>query len=783
MKALTKKISVGLGMVLSFLSFGQIEFEARPKPGNYPDLNKVSFVIPEGSKAYFTTDGTRPSSYSQRLNSTESIVGNTCFSIALYDVTGKRKDTVLSYITDFKHDLPIISIVSNPANFFDSAIGIFEKGCCADTIDPYMGANFWKDWEREINIEFFDTNGVIGFNQRAGVKIFGGYSKSMPQKSLAIYARSKYGQKKFEYPIFPQLEINKYKNFVLRNGGGDMLAAHARDVFATQLVKETGIDYQEYRPCAVYINGRYWGLYNIREKINEHYLKAHYGYDKDSVIIMRHVYERQHGSPYDYRNTLKFIQNNSLTDPEALAFVSAEIDIDNYILYNILETYTANGDAGGNIRYYKSTSPETKWKWIFFDLDLGLNTTGAHEVRNNTVEDFTTYSNEQWPNPSWSTLIIRKILEHDSLKMLYINQFCDLLNTTFDSTRAMTLADKLKTEQQNEIDAHLKRWGIYRSRYDRSWQYIKDFAEQRPRYLYQFIQERFELAAPVNVKVVVDKKAGKVDFNTLELKQNYSGQYFPGIKLKVVATPRFDYVFKGWKGRSEVSPVLYVDVNENTVFEPIFEKRPKSDWRKFVVVSEINAAQAKDDDSEDFIEIYNLKDTLIDISGWIVKDEEDKHHFVVPQGTRLEPHGFVVLVQNKKAYLKRYPDANYIVGDIGFGFKAESDKIRLYDADTNRIVSISLKKIGIAENDTSNLVLARFTYKKEEEKGYLLETPNPGAKSKAQLFYEAEERQKEFYRQLFFYAISSTVALGTLIFILVRRKRRRKLRMEKDSIF
>lgn len=776
MKRLTKSLSVGLGMLLCLVSFGQSTFKAQPIPGNYPDLQEVNFSIPEGSKAYFTTDGTRPSYYSTRLSSVEKIVGNTSFSIAIYNEEGKRNDTILSYITDFKHDIPIISIVSNPANFFDSATGIFEKGCCADTIDPYIGANFWKDWEKVINVEFFDTNGVIGFNQKAGVKIFGGYSKSMPQKSLAIYARSRYGNKKFEYPIFPQLEIDKYKNFVLRNGGGDMLAAHARDVFATQLVKETGIDYQEYRPCAVYINGRYWGLYNIREKINEHYLKAHYGYDKDSVIIMRHIYERQHGSPYDYRRTLRYIQNNSLTDSEALNFVSKEIDIDNYILYNILETYTANGDAGGNIRYYKSTSPETKWKWIFFDLDLGLNTTGKHEVAKNTVEDFTTYSTEKWPNPAWSTLIIRKILENDSLKMLYINQFCDLLSTTFDSTRAMSLADQLKAEQQNEIDAHLKRWGIYRSRYDRSWQYIKDFAQARPRYLYQYIQERFALEAPVRVEVNVDKKAGSVDFNTLLLQENYSGKYFPGVKLKVKATPRFDYVFKGWKGRSEVSPEIYVAVNENTVFEPIFEKRPKSEWRKHIIISEINAAQAKADLSEDFVELYNLTDTLIDISGWILKDKEDIHHFVVPQGTKLMPHAFLILAENKKAYLKRYPDADYVIGDVGFGFKGEHDKIRLYDADTNRIVSITLKKLGVAENDTSNLVLERFIYRKKEESGYLLEAPNPGAKSKAQLLFEEEEKRKAFYRQLFFYAIGSAVVLGTLIFVLVRRKRQLKLK-------
>lgn len=774
MKKLLQILCLSLSTFLALNSIAQSEFKIHPSPGNHPKLNKVKFTIPEGFKAFYTKDGTRPSYYSTPLNELESINGNICFSIAIYNKEGKRKDTVASFITDFDHDIAIISIVTNPANFFDSAIGIFEKGCCADTIDPYKGANFWKDWEREINVEFIDTNNVTGFNQKAGVKIFGGYSKSMPQKSLAIYARTKYGNNRFRYPIFPQLEFDKYKNFVLRNGGGDMLAAHARDVFATQLVKGTGIDYQEYRPCAVYINGRYWGLYNIREKINEHFIKAHHGFDKDSLIIMRHKYERQHGQPYDYRRTLNYIEKNSLKDRKALSYVSNEIDIDNYILYNILETYTANGDAGGNIRYYKGTNPETKWKWIFFDLDLGLNTTGKHEVEKNSVEDFTTYSSELWPNPAWSTLIIRKILENDSLKYLYINQFCDLLNTSLDSTKAMALADKLKEEQANEIDAHLKRWGIYRSRYDKSWQYIKDFAQKRPEFLFQFLQNRFDLEKPVTIEIITDNKKGKLSFNTLKIKEAYKGTYFPNVPIKMEVEPRFDYVFKGWKGRSETGKSLYIRVNENTVLEPIFEKRKKSVLADKILISELNVSQGNNDPTDDFIELYNLSGEVIDLSGFILKDNDDAHNFVFPKGSMIKGNAFVIVCQNKEAYLKRYKDTENLIGDIDFGFKSKKDKIRLYDADTNIIACINLKKIEIEENDTSNLVLERFVFREKDEMGYILEQANPNGKSLSQLIFEEEEKQRAFLQELFFYAISSTVVLITIIFIILRRKKKRK---------
>lgn len=774
MKKLLQILCLAVSVLISFNSIAQSEFQIHPSPGNHPGLKQVNFTIPEGYKAFYTKDGTRPSYYSSRLNDIENINGNACFSIAIYNKEGIRRDTVASFITDFKHDIAIISIVSNPANFFDSAVGLFEKGCCADTIDPYKGANFWKDWEREINVEFIDTNNEIGFSQKAGVKIFGGYSKSMPQKSLAIYARSKYGDNRFRYPIFPQLEFDKYKNFVLRNGGGDMLAAHARDVFATQLVKETGIDYQEYRPCAVYINGRYWGLYNIREKINEHFIKAHHGFDKDSLIIMRHKYERQHGLPYDYRRTLKYIEKNSLKDTSALNYVSKAIDINNYILYNILEIYTANGDAGGNIRYYKGTNPDTKWKWIFFDLDLGLNTTGKHEVKRNSVEDFTTYSSEQWPNPAWSTLIIRKILENDSLKFLYINQFCDLLNTTLDSTRAMLLADELKNEQSNEIDKHLKRWGIYRSRYDRSWQYIKDFAQQRPAYLFKYLQERFELEKDVSITINVDNSRGKLSFNTLDIQNSFKGKYFANVPLKLEVEPRFDYIFKGWKGRAETSKTLYVSVNENTVFEPIFEKRKRSTLADKILVSELNVSQGNDDSTDDFIELYNLSDEEIDLSGFLLKDNKDEHNFLFPKGSVIGAKAFVIVCENKEAYLKRYKNTENVIGDIGFGFKSGKDKIRLYDADTNRIASINLKKIEVKENDTSNLVLEHFVAREKDEMGYILERGNPNGKSLAQLMFEEEQRQQEFLMKLFFYAISSVVVLAIIIFFLIRRNRKKK---------
>ena len=82
-----------------------------------------------------------------------------------------------------------------------------------------FGANFWRSSERAANIEMYEPDGELCFNQGAGIGIFGGYSRGLPQKSLFVVARSKYGAKNFKYPIFPERDFDKYKSFVLRNSG------------------------------------------------------------------------------------------------------------------------------------------------------------------------------------------------------------------------------------------------------------------------------------------------------------------------------------------------------------------------------------------------------------------------------------------------------------------------------------------------------------------------------------------------------------------------------------
>ena len=190
--------------------------------------------------------------------------------------------TTHSFLIGEESTLPVVSLTSDPFNLWDENYGIYVMGPNAQWDFPYFGANFWEDWERPIHVELFESNGELGFSLDAGVKIFGGWSRGWPQKSLAIHARPDYGTSEINYQIFPDKEIDSFTSIVLRNSGNDWFggegsATMLRDGMHTSLMDNTGLDHQEYRPAVVYINGDYWGIHNLRERIDASYFEQKYG--------------------------------------------------------------------------------------------------------------------------------------------------------------------------------------------------------------------------------------------------------------------------------------------------------------------------------------------------------------------------------------------------------------------------------------------------------------------------------------------------------------------------
>ncbi|MCA1803709.1 MAG: lamin tail domain-containing protein, partial [Rhodothermaceae bacterium] len=95
--------------------------------------------------------------------------------------------------------LPVFSIATDSVNFFSNESGIYVPGTQSELNYDQRGI----EWEREASLEFFETDGSAGFAQNAGLRIHGGWSRGVPQKSLRVYARNEYGSNSIDYALFP----------------------------------------------------------------------------------------------------------------------------------------------------------------------------------------------------------------------------------------------------------------------------------------------------------------------------------------------------------------------------------------------------------------------------------------------------------------------------------------------------------------------------------------------------------------------------------------------------
>ena len=127
------------------------------------------------------------------------------------------------------------------------------------------------------------------------------------------------GSEKFHYKLFADKDIDEFKSFIIRNSGNDLRHTMLRDGMMQTLVKDRmDMDYQEYQPAIIFLNGAYWGILNIREKINEDYLEANHGVNPDSVdILLKHV-EVIEGTDTHYQHMMDFVRNNDLSVPGEL---------------------------------------------------------------------------------------------------------------------------------------------------------------------------------------------------------------------------------------------------------------------------------------------------------------------------------------------------------------------------------------------------------------------------------------------------------------------------------
>lgn len=748
--------------------------KATPKAGFYRAGTVVELQASQATATiYYTTDGRRPSSKSKRYNGS-IMVDSTTIIKAIAFANGRASKTLTKtyFINEDSITLPVVSLSIEPYVLFDPAKGIFKRGPKASPKFPHKGANYYSRKEYPCYVEIFETNKKRVYHSDIGFKMFGGMSRIFPQKSFSLYAsKSRYGNKYIRHRIFPEKKQKKYKRLVLRNSGSDFGETHFRDALITSFGKDIGLEVQAYRPSVVFINGEYWGIYNFREKLTRHYLVENFGYHKDSVNLIEHRKSVQAGSRKTYDAMRLFMRNNNLSSQENFDYIASQMDVENFMEYEILQIYIDNQDAGGNIKFWRPMEEGGKWRWILFDTDFGLGHYGRYGFRNNSLAFHTRPDGPGWPNPPWSTLNLRSLLQNKNFQAEFVSRFLDRLNSTFDSTNIIPRIDKMANKILPELPRHWERWKLTSKRWQKEVDRMKEFSKKRPAYMREFLREQFpQFGQDVSLTIKVDSN-GQVELNkVIDVATSFKGIYFQKLPVSVKAKPYFGYAFSHWEMDNERinGKALTLRFSDTLhTLKAIFVKEEHPATRQ-MIINEISFADSL---SGDWIEFYNDSDKDLDVHNWKIVNSENKT-FVFPP-TTIKAKDYLVVCRNAKRFQEAFPSCKNFINGLNFGLDSDNEIIMTYDNDENPVDSIGYNFSKDSSDNTQTIVLQDFALDNNIIQSWK-KLQRSGSPASVNPDYIELKRQKDWDKFLNYVKIGGiTTAIFVLIvmaYIMVRKQ-------------
>ena len=450
--------------------------------GAYTSVQTVEISVPQGATVRYTTDGSIPTAASPAytgpitLSSGVTILRARAFAGGLFDsdvatasyFVNQGEATAENHVST----IPVISLVSDPDYLFGAVNGIYvagqtyyEKSGGRDTptsytiqydnnSDYFKYANFnaqhethpdpmGMEWERPAHIDYIGTDGSLLYEEDMLCRIFGAFSRYDKQKGFALVSRAGYGSTSMDYAFFDNRPYTSFKTLTLRASAKDVIYTRMRDILIQGLLEDGGsiLPTQAYVQVALYINGEYWGVYNLREKVNKYFIAQRYGLadpEEIDILVGNGVSPAAEiaGNGYlDYKALVEYAGSHDLSDPNNYAYVCSLMDVENFAEYCAMEIYVGNTDTG-NIKFWRSSQLDNKWRWIPYDFDWAFNREDGSQSLNLTTgyrrDFFTKYFHPEGhgAGKGFSTTLSRALLQNSNFRALFLEK-CALMLEIF----------------------------------------------------------------------------------------------------------------------------------------------------------------------------------------------------------------------------------------------------------------------------------------------------------------------------------------------------------------
>ena len=545
---------------------------------------------PEGAFITYTTDGSEPLATGKKYEQAISIGKTTAVRAKVFcEGWLSPMSKAESYIFHpRKMTLPIFSIQIDDRYLNDAAIGLFANNNSKEDKKTH-------DWRRPMNIEFFPAeNEESAFNQLGELRIQGGQSRANALKSLALYANKRFDpdHKQYQYEFFKDQKpgIKKFKSFSLRDGGNDFSDLYFRDaIIQRTMASHVDLDWQACRSAVLYINGKYMGMLNIRERSNEDNIYSNYnGLEDLDLIEISHensggkdqfIEELKEGDETFYNDFKAFYSEKGHVKDEYEQWM----DVSEYLNVMVMNLFYGNIDfPGNNFVLWRPNDDDTesglpkRFRVIVKDTDFGL---GLYSKSNdiNTLDIIynpNKHQGDAWAATEPATRLFKNMMEDPELRQMFIDKCCVFMGDFMNAEGTGKIMDLIKEEAMEEFVAHRDKynagggwWGPVDNRADienkfenakkwlagytdTDWWGNTTVHKSRPDNFLGFMSAQWNLgdAFPVTINKENANMPESVTVNDIQLSNGvFDGKFFPGSELNISATAPEGKNIRGWQ--------------------------------------------------------------------------------------------------------------------------------------------------------------------------------------------------------------------------------------------
>lgn len=428
-----------------------------------------------GVNIYYTTDGSEPTASSKIYSGPITLDANTRVKAVAWSDDAIPSDTAVGTYIFGQHSLRLVCI-SGKRSELNGSTGTLNTGA--------------KKEGYTVFAEMYEPDGTQLVAQSCHLELTGHHSRTNnDQRSFRLTARRETGDTRFRAALFTNRDYDEYKSVVIRASGQDCLQTHMRDSILAALAADTGLLYQETEVCVVYVNGEYWGLYNMRERIDPHSICQFEGWEEpDDVSLVERTgsaaYATQ-GSVAGYKEMLRWVRSHDMSRDENVEQLRKSMDIENYLDYVALEMYTCNQDLG-NVRLYSSRE-DPRWKWALFDLDL------SYQIDRNNVREWL-HGDDVGSITTQDATLFQKLMDNAKLKDAFLTRYGQLLATTLSSENVVGRIKARYDLIKDEMKLNCKRWKWSTNTWNRYVKAMVKYAQARPAKLIGYLRDAFHLS-------------------------------------------------------------------------------------------------------------------------------------------------------------------------------------------------------------------------------------------------------------------------------------------------